>query len=70
MMMMMMILSFAQPGNEMAEVVSRCLLHRPLCMGARMSNLSKVAMQWLQTDSNLRQSGYKGLLQEVMLIFK
>src|ERR1043165_7080906 len=41
----------------MSEVVSRCLPHRQLWV----SNLSKVATQWLEVDSNLRPSGYKAL---------
>ena len=58
MLMMMMVLcskACTPPGNEMSEVVSRCLPHRQLWV----SNLSKVAMQWLEVDSNLRPSGCK-----------
>jgi len=36
-------LAFTPPGDEESEVISRCLLHRQLWV----SNLSKVAMQWL-----------------------
>ena len=36
-------------ANKMNEVVSRCLPHRQLWV----SNLSKVATQWLEVDSNL-----------------
>ena len=38
------------PGDEMSEVVSRCLPHRQLWV----SNLSNVATLWLEVDSNLR----------------
>ena len=55
--MMMMVLcpkagslDFTPTGDEMSEVVSRCLPHRQLWV----SNLSKVVMQWLEVDSNLR----------------
>ena len=40
-------LAFTPPGDEMSEVASRCLPHRQLWV----SNLSKVAMQWLEVDS-------------------
>jgi len=40
---------FMPPGDEMSEVVSHCLPHRQLWV----SNLSKVAMQWLEVDFNL-----------------
>src|SRR6218665_3882812 len=40
-------LAFTPPGDEMSEVVSRCLPHRQLWV----SNLSKVHMQWLEIDS-------------------
>src|SRR5918994_2549816 len=48
-------IGFMPPGNEMSEVGSRCLPHRQLWV----SNLSKVATQWLEVDSNLRPSGCK-----------
>src|SRR5688572_10123214 len=48
-------MGFMPPGDEMSEVVSRCLPHRQLWV----SNLSKVATQWLEVDSNLRPSGHK-----------
>ena len=41
-------LAFTPPGDEMSEVVSRCLTHRQLWV----SNLSKVATQWREVDSN------------------
>src|SRR6218665_1707890 len=60
--MMMMVLcpkagswAFTPPGDEMSEVVSRCLPHRQLWV----SNLSKVATQWREVDSNLRPFGCK-----------
>jgi len=37
-------------GDEMSEEVSHCLPHRQ----SWVSNLSKVALQWLEVDSNLR----------------
>jgi len=40
-------LAFTPPGDEMSEVVSRCLPHRQLWV----SNLSKVATQWREVDS-------------------
>src|SRR6218665_2674925 len=49
-------LGFTPAGDEMAEVVSCCLPRRQLLW---MSNLSKVATQWLEVFSNLRPSGYK-----------
>src|SRR6218665_646456 len=59
MMMMMMVLcpkagslAFTPPGDEMSEVVSRCLPHRQLWV----SNLSKVATWRLERDSNPRPS--------------
>ena len=59
-MMMMMILcpkagslAFTPPGDEMSEVVSRCLPHRQLWV----SNFSKVATWRLERDSNPRPSG-------------
>src|SRR6218665_2354021 len=62
MMMMMMVLcpkagsvAFMPPGDEMREVVSRCLPHRQLWV----SILSKVATQWLELDSNPRPFGCK-----------
>jgi len=64
MMMMMMIfvlcpkagsLAFTPPGDEISEVVSRCLPRRQL----RVSNLSKVATQWHEVNSNLRPYGCK-----------
>src|SRR6218665_1097488 len=62
MMMMMMVLcpkagslAFTPPGDEMSEVVSRCLPHRQLWV----SNLSKVATQWREVDSNPRPFGCK-----------
>src|SRR6218665_2896882 len=62
MMMMMMVLcpkagslAFTPPGDEMSEVVSRCLNHRQLWV----SNLSKVATQWREVDSNPRPFGCK-----------
>src|SRR6218665_3619148 len=48
-------LAFTPPGNEKSEVVSRCLPHRQLWV----SNLSKVATQWLEIDSNPRHFGCK-----------
>ena len=48
-------LAFMPPGDEMSEVVSLCLPHKELWV----SNLSRVATQWLEVDSNLRPSGYK-----------
>src|SRR6218665_2156754 len=61
-MMMMMILcpkagslGFTPPGDEMSEVVSRCLPHRQLWV----SNLSKVATRWHEVDSNPRPFGCK-----------
>src|SRR6218665_4098271 len=60
--MMMMVLcpkagswDFTPPGDEMSEVVSRCLPHRQLWV----SNLSKVATQWGEVDSNPRPFGCK-----------
>src|SRR6218665_217029 len=63
MMMMMMMalcpkagsLAFTPPGDEMSEMVSRCLPHRQLWV----SNLSKVATQWREVDSNPRPFGCK-----------
>ena len=62
MMMMMMILcqkagslAITPHGDEISEVVSRCLPHKQLWV----SNLSKVAMQWLEVDSNRRPFGCK-----------
>jgi len=65
MMMMMMtmmvlcpkagLLAFMPLGDELSEVVSRCLSHRQLWV----SNLSKVATQWLEVFSNLRQFSCK-----------
>src|SRR5688572_29100500 len=43
------------PGDEMNDVVSRCLPHRQLWV----SNLSRVATQLLEVDSNLQPFGYK-----------
>jgi len=48
-------LAFTPPGDKMSEVVSSCLPHRQL----RVSNLSKVASQWLEVDLNMRPSGCK-----------
>jgi len=48
-------LAFMPPEDEMSEVVSRCLPQRQLWV----SNLSKVAKQWLEVDLILRPSGYK-----------
>jgi len=48
-------LAFTPPGDEMIEAVSRCLPHRQLWV----SNLPKVATQWLEVDSNLRPLGFK-----------
>ena len=48
-------LAFAPPGDEMTKVDSCCLPHRQLWV----SNLSKVATQWLEVASNLRPSGCK-----------
>src|SRR6218665_3757202 len=60
--MMMMVLrpkagslAFTPPGAEMSEVVSRCLTHRQLWV----INLSKVATQWPEVDSNPRLQGTK-----------
>jgi len=54
-MMMMMVLclkagslALTPHGDEMSEVVFHCLPHRQLWV----SNLSKVATQWLEVDSN------------------
>ena len=44
------VLWLARPGDEMSEVVSRCLSHRQLWV----INLSKVAMHRLKWDSTLR----------------
>ena len=62
MMMMMMVLcpkagslDVTQPGDEMSEVVSHCLPHRQWWV----SNLSKVATQWLEVDSNRHSFGCK-----------
>ena len=46
---------FTPPGDEMSEVVSRCLPHRQLWV----SNLSNVSRQWLEVDLNLRPSSYR-----------
>src|SRR6218665_3005558 len=43
------------PGDEMSEVVSRCLPNRQLWV----SNLYKVTKQWIEVDSNLRLSIFK-----------
>src|SRR6218665_3431036 len=48
-------LAFMPHEDEMSEVVSRCLPHRQLWV----SNLSKVATQWLEVDSNPRPFGCK-----------
>ena len=48
-------LAFTPPGDEMSEMVSRCLPHRQLWV----SNFLKAATQWLEVDSNHRPSGYK-----------
>src|SRR6218665_736090 len=48
-------LAFMPPGDEMSEVVSRCLPHRQLWV----NNLSKVATQWREVDSNSRPFGCK-----------
>ena len=48
-------IGFMPSGDDMSEVVSRCLPHRQLWV----SNLSRVAMQWLEVDSNLQPSGCK-----------
>src|SRR6218665_190033 len=48
-------LAFTPPGDEMSEVVSHCLPHRQLWV----SNLSKVATQWREVDSNPRPFGCK-----------
>jgi len=48
-------LAFTPPDDEMSEMVYRCVSHSQLWM----NNLSKVATQWLEVDSNLRPSGYK-----------
>src|SRR6218665_2743749 len=62
MMMMMMVLCpkagslpFTPPGDEMSEVIFRCLTHRQLWV----SNLSKVATQWREVDSIPRPFGCK-----------
>ena len=62
MMMMMMVLcpkagswAFTPPGDEMSEVVPRCLPHRQLWV----RTLSKVATQWREVDSNPRPFGCK-----------
>ena len=48
-------LTSAPPRDEMGELVSRCFPHRQLWV----SNLSKVATQWLEVDLNLQPSNYK-----------
>ena len=48
-------IGFVPHGDEMSEVVSRCLPHRQLWV----SNLSKVITQWFEIYSNLRTFGYK-----------
>src|SRR6218665_1328592 len=48
-------LAFVPSGDEMSEAVSRCLPRRQ----SWVSNLSKVAMKWLEVYSNLRPSGCK-----------
>ena len=48
-------LAFYAPGDEMSEVVSHCLPHKQLWV----SNLSKVATQRCEVDSNLRPFGCK-----------
>ena len=48
-------MAFTPPGDEMSEVVSRCLPHRQLWV----SNLSKVSTQWHEVDSNPRPFGCK-----------
>src|SRR6218665_2719650 len=48
-------LAFTPPGDEMSEVVSRRLPTRQLWV----SNLSKVATQWLEVDSNQQPFGCK-----------
>src|SRR6218665_2223505 len=70
-MLMMMVLcpktgslAFTPPRDEMSEVVSHCLPHRQLWV----SNLSKVATQWLEEveiDLNWRPLGYKA--QKILL---
>src|SRR6218665_258534 len=59
--MMMMVLcpkagslAVTPPGDEMSEVISRCLPHRQLWV----SKLSNVVTQWLEVDSNLQPSGH------------
>ena len=44
------LLAFVPPGDEVSEVVSRFLPRRQLWS----RNLSKIATQWLEVDSNLR----------------
>ena len=58
--MMMMVLrpkagslAFTPPGDEMNQMVSRCLSHSQLWV----SNLSKVATQWPEVDSAPRLQG-------------
>src|SRR6218665_2294056 len=48
-------LAFTPSGDEISEVVSRCLPHRQLWV----SNLSKVATQWREVDPNPRPFGCK-----------
>src|SRR6218665_1279314 len=48
-------LAFTQSMDEMSVVASHCLPHTQLWV----SNLSKVAMQWLEVDSNMQPSSYK-----------
>lgn len=48
-------LSFMPLGDKTTEVASRCLPLRQLLL----SNLSRVAMQWLELELNLQPSGYK-----------
>ena len=46
-------LVFTPPADEMSEVVSHCFPHRQLWV----SNLSKIATQWLEVDLNLQPYG-------------
>src|SRR6218665_154149 len=60
--MMMMVLcpkagslAFMPPGDDMIKVVFLHLPHRQLWV----SNLSKIATQWLEVDSNQQPFGFK-----------
>ena len=46
------LLAFTPPGDEVSEVVSYCSQSEQLVQVQWVSNLSKVATQWLDVDSN------------------